>query len=160
MMAFATVQRLLSVSVLVCGCCLMTARAAGAATAPSAASGALLLSSEAIQQQVDAGNRARVMHLLAAVHAGPAAGVISSRQLQNLLGEDLAESPQQRTCTLDELEIECTLDELEIEVRAPRGVPERPLQAQIPLGLAGLAWGLRHPAQAWRLFLPVLPTVM
>ena len=151
MMAFATVQRLLSVSVLVCGCCLMTARAAGAATAPSAASGALLLSSEAIQQQVDAGNRARVMHLLAAVHAGPAAGVISSRQLQNLLGEDLAENPQQRTCTLDELEI---------EVRAPRGVPERPLQAQIPLGLAGLAWGLRHPAQAWRLFLPVLPTVM
>ena len=146
-MAFATVQRLLSVSVLVCGCCLMTAGAAGVATAPSAASGVLLLSSEAIQQQVDAGNRARVMHLLAAVHAGPAAGVISSRQLQNLLGEDLAENPQQRTCTLDELEI---------EVRAPRGVPERPLQAQIPLGLAGLAWGLRHPAQAWRLFLPVL----
>ena len=147
MMAFATVQRLLSVSVLVCGCCLMTAGASVAATAPSAASGVLLLSSEAIQQQVDAGNRARVMHLLAGVHAGPAAGVISSRQLQNLLGEDLAESPQHRTCTLDELEI---------EVRAPRGVAEPPLQPQIPLGLAGLAWGLRHPAQAWRLFLPVL----
>jgi hypothetical protein len=36
------------------------------------------------------------------------------------------------------------------------GVRERPLQAQIPLGLAGVAWGFRHPGEAWRLFLPVL----
>lgn len=105
------------------------------------------MSSHAIEQQVDAASRQRVMRQLAGEQAGAAAGVISPQELQTLLGESLPESPQSRTYTLDELEI---------EVRAPRGVPERPLQAQIPMGLAGLAWGLRHPGEAWRLFLPVL----
>src|SRR2546430_2473007 len=78
---------------------------------------------------------------------GPATTVISPQELQTLLGGNVPESRENT---------QKALEEVEIEVRAPPGVPERPLQAQIPLGLAGLLWGIRHPSQAWRLFLPVL----
>ena len=105
------------------------------------------MSPQGIEQQVDAADRRHVMQQLAGLPTAPAAGVISPQQLQNLLGEDLPESPESRTYTLDVLEI---------EVRAPPGVAEQPLYARIPLGLAALGWALRHPEQAWRLFLPVL----
>jgi hypothetical protein len=48
------------------------------------------------------------------------------------------------------------LESVEIEIRAPRGVRESPLQAPIPFGFAAIAWGIRNPSEAWRLFLPVL----
>jgi hypothetical protein len=147
MKAFVIVRRALLAGVIACGCCLLTAGESATAKAPDAASGVLLGSSQAIEQQVDAANRHRVMLQLTGVPGRPDPAEISPQQLQSLLGEDLPESPQSRTYTLDELEI---------EVRAPRGVPERPLQARIPMGLAGLAWGLAHPREAWRLFLPVL----
>ena len=96
---------------------------------------------------MDASDRQRVMRGLADLRIGPTAAVISPERLQNLRGPNLRESPEYGG---DELY------EVEIEVRAPPGVPEQPLQAQIPFGLAGLAWSIRHPGEAWRLFLPVL----
>jgi hypothetical protein len=35
------------------------------------------------------------------------------------------------------------------------GIPENSSQAEIPFGFAGVAWTLRHPSEAERLFLPV-----
>ena len=43
-----------------------------------------------------------------------------------------------------------------VEIRAPQGVQESPLGASIPFGVAGIVWGVRHPAEAWRLIVPVL----
>jgi hypothetical protein len=107
--------------------------------------GSLLLSSRPIEQQVDAAVARSVRGKLATLPFGPSATVISPDELEDFPGSD--NGGQQ----FDE-----QLNRVEIEVRAPRGLPEPPLQAQIPLGLAGLAWGIRHPAQAWRLILPVL----
>lgn len=42
-----------------------------------------------------------------------------------------------------------------VEVRAPEATTERHGEP-IPFGLAGIVWGVRHPTQAWRLFLPVV----
>ncbi len=134
-------------SVFALGCGLLIASAAAGPKMGSEAPGVLLMPSQPIERQVDADKRRRVSHQLAGLHVGPAGRVISPGDLQILLGENLPGSPKHRAYELDEVEI---------EVRAPYGVPERPPQAEIPLGLAGLAWGLRHPSQAWRLFLPVM----
>lgn len=107
--------------------------------------GSLLLSSRPIEQQVDAAVARSVRRKLATLPFGPSATVISPGELEECLGSD--DGGQQ----FDE-----QLNEVEIEVRAPPDLREPPLQAQIPLGLAGLAWGIRHPTQAWRLILPVL----
>ncbi|HLZ96952.1 MAG TPA: hypothetical protein VKP66_03345 [Steroidobacteraceae bacterium] len=102
--------------------------------------------SRTAEQQIDAEKHPRVLRQLTQLRAGPARAVIPPEDLHNLLGKNFPES----------LGAACDLNEVEIGVRAPRGVPERPLQARIPMGLAGLAWGVRHPSQAWRLFLPVV----
>ena len=47
------------------------------------------------------------------------------------------------------------LDALEVQGRALPGISENSSQADIPFGLAGVAWSLRHPSEAERLFLPV-----
>jgi hypothetical protein len=134
-----------SVFALACG--LFTASAAAGPNAGSGGPGVLLTPSQPIERQVDADRRRHALHQLAQLHVGPAGKVVSPEYLQILLGENLAESPENHAYELDELEI---------EVRAPYGVPELPRQAEIPMGLAGLAWGLRHPGQAWRLVLPVI----
>jgi hypothetical protein len=43
-----------------------------------------------------------------------------------------------------------------VEIRAPRDARESRLHAPIPFGFAAIAWGIRNPSEAWRLFLPVL----
>ena len=43
-----------------------------------------------------------------------------------------------------------------VEIRAPQEVHESPREVSVPFGLAGIVWGVRHPTQAWRLFLPVI----
>ena len=102
--------------------------------------------SRPVEQQVDAEKHPGVLRQLTQLRVGPARGVIAPEDLRNLLGKNFPES----------LGGDHGLNELEIEVRAPRAVPQRPVQTRIPMGLAGLAWGVRHPSQAWRLFLPVV----
>jgi hypothetical protein len=113
----------------------------------TAAASELIGSSHAIQQQVDEAKRVRVMRSLDGLRFGSEASVVSPEQLDSQLGHNLTQSP---ASPADQL------DQVEIEVRAPRGVPEQAQQAQIPFGLGGVAWGFRHPGEAWRLFLPVL----
>ena len=43
-----------------------------------------------------------------------------------------------------------------VAIHGRQGVKESPLQAAIPYGLGGIAWGIRHPSQAWRTAFPVL----
>jgi hypothetical protein len=134
-------------SVFAIGCGLLTASAAAAPNTGSSGQGVLLMPSQPIERQVDAHQRRRVSQQLAELHFGPSGRVISPENLQILLGEDLPESPENHAYELDDVAI---------EVRASYGVSERPPHAEIPLGLAGLAWGVCHPSQAWRLLLPVM----
>ena len=135
----------LIVSVAVFACLMVATSKPAAGAIHDGPAGSLLLSSRPIEQQVDAAVARSVRRKLATLPFGPSATVISPDKLEDFFGSD--DGGQQ----FDEQS-----NEVEIEVRAPRGLPEPPLQAQIPLGLAGLAWGIRHPAQAWRLILPVL----
>jgi len=107
--------------------------------------GVLLLSSRPIEQQVDENIRCNVQRRLASLPVGPSATVISANELDGLRDHHAAGQ-----------QFDKQLDEVELEVRAPRGLPEPPVEATIPFGLAGLAWGVRHPSEAWRLILPVL----
>jgi hypothetical protein len=127
--------------------CLMLLASDSAAAARKSTQGILLASSKSIEAQVDAVKRRQVISSLARLRFGPSATVISPEELQSLLGPNLTETPASP---------DNELDEVEIEVRAPRGVHEEALQSQIPFGLAGLAWGVEHPREAWRLLLPVL----
>jgi hypothetical protein len=45
-----------------------------------------------------------------------------------------------------------------VEIDAPSGITESAVSAPIPFGIAGVAWGFRHPRQGWRLILPVIPS--
>jgi hypothetical protein len=110
--------------------------------------GVLLGSSRSIEARVDAAERRRVLYSLAALQFGPVTTVISPEELDTRLGRNLTKTPASP---------ENPLDEVEIETRVLPGVPEPPLQSQIPFGLAVIPWGFRHPSEAWRLFLPVLP---
>lgn len=143
MMTWRACSVLGSVVVLACSMPAIGATAAAAARTPC--HGLVLGSSRSIEWH--AVKRSKVTRALNGLKIGPATTVISPQELQTLLGRNVPESRENA---------QKALDEVEIEVRAPPGVPERPLQGQIPLGLAGLPWGIRHPTQAWRLFLPVL----
>jgi hypothetical protein len=109
--------------------------------------GVLLASSKSIKSRVDAAEQRRVMHSLAALQFGPVTTVIAPEELDSELGPNLTDTPASP---------ENQLDEVEVETRTLPGVQEQPLQSRIPFGLAGIAWGFRHPSEAWRLFLPVL----
>lgn len=134
-------------SVFAIGCGLLTASAAAGPNPGTSGPEILLMQSQPIEREVDADRRRRALHQLAQLHVGPAGRVILPANLQIRLGEDLSRSPKKHTYELDEVDI---------ELRAPYRVPERLPQAGIPMGLAGLAWELRHPSLAWRLFLPVM----
>lgn len=126
---------------------LMLLASESAAAAESHPKEVLLASSHSIEAQMDATKRRNVIRSLAELGLGPGVTVVSPEGLDSLLGPNLTETP-----AIPDNE----LDEVEIEARAPAGVHEQSLQSQIPFGLAGLAWGFRHPSQAWRLLLPVL----
>ena len=134
-------------SVVVLACSMPAIGAIAAAAARTPCHGLVLGCSRSIEWQAHAVKRSKVTRALDGLRIGPATTVISPQELQTLLGGNVPESRENT---------QKALEEVEIEVRAPPGVPERPLQAQIPLGLAGLLWGIRHPRQAWRLFPPVL----
>jgi hypothetical protein len=128
-------------SAIVFACLMLAASESAAAHCQPGSEGTLLMSSAPIERQVDAAVARRVRHGLAGLTPRLRGAVVSPEKLLCLLG-----APD------DERE----LDEVEIEVRAPPGVPEQPLRARIPFGLAALAWAARHPSQSWRLVLPVL----
>ncbi|MDE2136968.1 MAG: hypothetical protein KGJ68_05990 [Gammaproteobacteria bacterium] len=120
----------------------------GAAEAANAKAPAVLLaSSEPIRAGVHARQRRRVLHQLAALQFGPVATVVSPEQVEHARDAADTASPPGPDKRL-----------LEVEVAASPGPIARPaLQSRIPFGLEALAWGARHPRQAWRLFLPILP---
>lgn len=124
---------------------LLASESAAAVTGKSLS--VFLASPDPIKRQVDAAERRRVLHNLAALQFGPVASIISPAELDTRLGPTLRETPASP---------ENHLDEVEVETRAPPGVQEQPLESQIPFGLAAIAWGFRHPSEAWRLFLPVM----
>jgi hypothetical protein len=132
--------RFVSVAAVVCSVL------AGGSCATAAAS-ELLGSSHAIERQVDAARRVRVMRSLASLRLGSEPALVFPQQLDSQLGRNLTPTPASP---------KEQLDQVEIEARAPPGVAEEPLQAQIPFGLPAVAWGVRHPGEAWRLFVPVL----
>jgi hypothetical protein len=132
--------RVLIVSGVAVACLMRAANESAAAAVKNGPEGPLLMSSRSIERQVDGVITRRVKRNLANLKPAPAANVISPEELEDSLGRENAQHQL----------------ELEIEVRAPPGLREQPVQAQIPFGLAGLAWGVRHPGQAWRLLLPVL----
>jgi hypothetical protein len=43
-----------------------------------------------------------------------------------------------------------------VKVHATQGVCEVSMQAEIPLGVGGLYWGIANAAESWRLLLPML----
>jgi hypothetical protein len=107
----------------------------------------LLDSSQAVRREFDALNAHRVARAFADLKIGSARTTVSPEELQMMLGpEDPATAGSEDT----------ELATVEIETRAPPGIRESAPQAQIPFGFSGIAWGFRHPTQAWRLLMPVL----
>lgn len=106
----------------------------------------LLDTSQSIKRQFEAAKQRRVRRAFAGLQVGSAPAVVSPEDLQMMLG------PEGPAVDPDEED----LDNIEIEARLYPGTSESSTQAEIPYGFAGIAWSLRHPQQAWRLFLPVL----
>ena len=135
-------------SVVALACSLLAMSAAAAAdTSTWQPKSTLLLSSKSVKHQVDASKREQVGQAPAALRFEPATKIISPEVLKNIVQQSLSLSQGNSTRQLDEVMI---------EVRVPPGVAEPPVQSQIPFGFAAIAWGIRHPDQAWRLVLPVL----
>ena len=130
-----------TIAVLVCLLLMPLPSAAQGTPAPTGT----VTSSETIKGQVEALQKREVLRRLRGLPAGPVTTAISPRELQNLVDRNMLDNSANAGYRTDE-----------IVVRAPPAVSERPLQSQIPVGLAGIGWGIRHPSQAWRLFLPVL----
>ena len=106
----------------------------------------LLGTSQTIKHQFEAAKQRRVQRAFAGLQVGSAPAVVSPQELQMMLGpEDPAVDPEEED-----------LDSVDIEARLYPGMSESSAQAEVPYGFAGIAWGLRHPQQAWRLLLPVL----
>lgn len=103
----------------------------------------LLASSKSMKTGVDAAERRRVVHTLAALQFGPVATVISPQELDAAVDSESPDSPDNQ------------LLEVEVKARPPPRAQQEPLQSQIPFGLAAIVWGIRHPSEAWRIFLPI-----
>lgn len=73
------------------------------------------------------------------LHLGPTARYLTPAEIQAAVGNPDAPLP---TVVID----------------APSGITESAVSARIPFGIAGIAWGFRHPTQGWRLILPVIPS--
>jgi hypothetical protein len=110
------------------------------AIAPSAASATA-------KQQVEAQVSRRVVESLQSVRIGTSSKLVPPEQLQIKLAP--AQAPDNTAVALGDLQS---------QVSAPSGVPEDSVQSQVPLGLAAIPWGVRHPADVARLILPVLGT--
>lgn len=128
-------------SAIVFACLMLAASEVAAGDICARSAGTLLVSSTAIEQRVDAAVARRVRRRLAILTSRSSAAVVS---------------PGKLLCLVGAADHERQLDQVEIEMRAPPGLPEQPLQARIPFGLAGLAWAVRRPSQSWRLLMPLL----
>jgi len=117
--------------------------ATNATAAPAPA--ALLASSKSVKAGVDARQRRLVLQRLAALQFRPAASAISAAQLEAARDASFAASPPGSDKPLPEVDVAAS--------RRPLARP--PLQSQIPFGIWAIVWGVRHPGQAWRLFLPI-----
>ena len=106
----------------------------------------LLGTSQPLTQQFEAAKQSRVQRDFAGLRVGSAPAIVSPEELQMMLGpEDPVVDPDEED-----------LDSVETEARVYPGTSESSTEAEIPYGLAGIAWSLRHPGRSWRLFLPVL----
>jgi len=86
---------------------------------------------------------------LAELPVGPAGTAISREELRELVGEDASHSAPNQV-------LPSQIAEIDIEIQPPPRVRQQASESEVPVGLAGLAWGVQHPGQVWRLFLPVL----
>lgn len=122
---------------------------ATAATAPTAAAAqapsVLLASSKSVKRGVDARHQRSVLRRLAALQFRPAASVISAEQLEAARDTSFTASPPGTDKPLPEVDV----------AASRRPLTQPPLQSQIPFGIWAIVWGVRHPTQAWRLFLPI-----
>ena len=122
----------------------LTLLASDSATAMAREPQAVVLgSSKSIKTGVDAAERRRGVYSLAALQFGPVATVVSQQELDAAVDSESPASPDNQ------------LPEVEVEARAPLRAQQEPLRSQIPLGLAAIVWGIRHPSEAWRIFLPI-----
>jgi hypothetical protein len=128
-------------------CCGSTPAIARSAAATSVKQPILLGSSQAIRREFDVLNVRRVARAFADIGVGSAHATVSPEDLQMMLG------PEDPATTGTE---DAELATVEIETRALPGIQESGPQSQIPFGFSGMAWGFRHPTQAWRLLMPVL----
>ena len=117
--------------------------AAAAERATAVSQRGLLATPQRIQRQVDAARDRQVRRALNLdLRIGEHAQYLTPDELRSALGlatPGLTDQPREG-----------------VEVYAWPGVRESPREAQIPFGLAGIAWGVRHPSASWRLVLPVV----
>ena len=73
--------------------------------------------------------------------------ILTPEQVELALGTDTSRLSGARSPMDEQLE--------QVEVRATREQHGDLLMTPIPLGLASIAWAVRNPAEAWRIFAPV-----
>jgi hypothetical protein len=111
-------------------------------------------SSRSIARQIEWERDQRVGRILAnGIRSVPDTATVSVQQARIDLGQNYpppSEDIQNKTGGR-----RVDLDAEEVEEHPMTGIPEGNLQAKIPFGLAGVAWGLRHPSDVERLVLPI-----
>jgi hypothetical protein len=128
-------------------CCGFIPAIANCAASGSMKQAILLGSAQQIRRQFDVLNVRRVAHAFADVNVGSARTTVSPEELEMMLG------PQNPASAGSE---NAELTTVEIETRTQPGIRETGIQARVPFGIAGIAWGSRHPTKAWRLLVPIL----
>jgi hypothetical protein len=144
--AFANVFRncIVFVGFLACSSYALAASHVATEAATGFVEGTLLGTSQSIAPQLDAAKRHRVKRELAELGLPSPPFNSSPLKLQVLLSTSHLISEESQTGQA----------QIEVEVFASRPVGAAPKEP-IPFGLAGIAWGVRHPRSVWRLFLPV-----
>ena len=143
---------LIPLAILCCGSIPTVARAAASASANQSV---LLGSSQEVRKEFDELNVQRVAQAFADMKVGSAQATVSPEDLQLMLGPEDPVTARSNPAIVGS-RTDAQLATVEIETRAPPGIHESAVQAQIPYGFAGMAWAFQHPTQAWRLLLPVL----
>ena len=136
-------------------CCGFTPAVARAAASASVNQSVLLGSSQEVRKEFDELNVQRVAQAFADMKVGSAQATVSPEDLQLMLGPEDPVTARSNPAIVGS-HTDAQLATVEIATRAPPGIHESAVQAQIPYGFAGMAWAFQHPTQAWRLLLPVL----
>jgi hypothetical protein len=143
---------------LICG---LTAFAAPAARAVAlrnseGSSGVLLGTSQDLRSEFAIRDARRVASAFAGLQVGSARATVSPEELAMMFGSPQPPEAPGAGSPVANRPGSADLTTVEIDSRARRGIVESAPQASIPFGLAGIAWAIRHPSQAWRLVLPVM----